>query len=80
MPMIETNSPAVLEKAHQQIATMVERLREHPDDYRKRHGEVRLVTGYLGALLEHDLIDEAMFILLGDERDRAAHATVVYPS
>lgn len=46
MPMIETNSPAVLEKARQEIATMVERLREHPDDYRKRHGEVRLVTGY----------------------------------
>lgn len=76
MPMIETDSPEVIARARQELATMagtVRRYRHEPSLWPAAMIEAK---GYLRALLDNDLVSSAMLKQLLAEMDKAVEAAL----
>lgn len=73
MPLIqiEQDSAAVIQAARERIAVMVGKLRQYPMAKDLQYGARMHETGYLGALMLHDLITMSLFDQLSAELDTA---------
>lgn len=71
MPMIEIDDPKVIARAQRLIAEQADRSRRHHDTPHFSHSSFMLVTGYLTALLDNDLISISVWEQLCVQSNKA---------
>ncbi|SMF19954.1 MULTISPECIES: hypothetical protein [unclassified Pseudomonas] len=82
MPLIqiEQDSPDTIARARQCVAKMVDEVRRYRHDSALWSPSASKVTGYLTALVEHDLISFSMTVQLTQEKDQALSDALKVPS
>jgi hypothetical protein len=73
MPLIqiEQDSPAVIQIVRERIVAMVNKLRQYHAGKDLQYGVRMHEAGYIGALMQHDLISMNLYDQLWDEQETA---------
>jgi len=74
---IEQDSPEIVKKAHEEIANMLTKMRETPNNLDRQQSRVMHCVGHLSALRLHELISikvhDQLMIELWQARDKARY-------